>query len=406
MGEDKSLSLSMRLQALSDIHFDAEIYNYNERSVNSKVLMALAIIGLVLVVTACINFINLSTAQAIKRSKEIGVRKVLGGHRGQLVVQFFSETLIITFFALMASFGIAEILMVNLDGILPYRLHLDLLQQPAFMLFIMFLALFVTILSGLYPALLLSSVRASRALKATTTTVSTGGFSLRRALVIFQFGISQLLIICTLVVVTQMDYFHSKDLGFNKDGIILTYLPDNKPNQLDRLKSGLLSHPEVETVSFSISAPTGENNFSANFNYIPINLEEDEDANFKLIDEDYVAMYDLQLLAGRSLTERDSNGIIINRQILQLMELKDPKEALGEKIRGGGVSGFDELTIVGVMEDFHSYSLQEKLEYVLMMRDPEFYFEAGVKFSDLGDVEAARKIVEAGVDKGLPDACI
>ncbi|MEM7299361.1 MAG: FtsX-like permease family protein, partial [Bacteroidota bacterium] len=400
-GEDESRFESFKLQPFGDIHFNRQLYNYSERTINKEVLLALGVIGLILIITACINFINLATAQAIKRSKEIGIRKVLGGYRTQLVVQFLSETFIITFFALLVSLGVAELLLINLTEILSYRLYLDPFGDMLFLAFLFGITAFVGVLSGLYPSFLLARINAISALRAKLGSSSAGGFSLRRALVIFQFGISQLLIICTVIVNSQMDYFYSKGLGFETDGILLTYLPENDKNQLDRLEQELLSHPEIEKVSFNISAPTGENNFSANFSYTPLQMEEDPHANFKLIDEKYFDLFNLNLLAGRALNERDSNTVVVNRQIVKFMGLANPEEAIGEKLNGGGIRGSNQMTIVGVVDDYHTYSLHDKLEFVIMMYAPDLFFEAGIKYTNAGK-ENVLKIVEEEWSKVYP----
>ena len=393
--ENESQRLTFLLQSLRDIHFDPDYYTYPERTMSREMLYALAFIGMILVVTACINFINLATAQAVKRSKEIGIRKVLGGHRIQLVGQFLSETFIITFVAVIGSLGIAELLLINLQDILTYRLYLDLFSDPLFVIFLFGLTAFVGLLSGLYPAFLLSKVEAAIAIKSKVLWSMGGGFSLRRLLVVIQFGISQLLIICTLVVVMQMDYFNNKDLGFNKDAIIVAYLPENEESQLTRLREGLLSNPEVESVSYALSAPTGESNSFSNFNYAPANYEEQPRANFKLVDEHFIELYGLKLIAGRNLLHSDSNAILINLEMLKTMGLSNPEEALGEGIRSGYDGPFKGLQIVGVVNNFHTSSLEEGLDNVVLMRLPMLFYEVAVKFhQDGSNLAGAQEIVE------------
>lgn len=399
--EDESQRLTLLLQPMSDIHFSSLFYNYSERNMRKEILAALAIIGFVLVITACINFINLATAQAVKRSKEIGIRKVLGGYRGQLVWQFLSETFIITFFAVIVSLGVAEVLLVNLADILSYRPHLELISDPFFGVFLLGITLFVGLLSGLYPAFLLSKVEAVKAIKSKLMWSISGGFSLRRALVIFQFGISQLLIICTLVVVAQMDFFKSKELGFQTEAIILTYLPDSDPSVLDRLREGLASHPEVEAVSFGLSAPTGESNSFSNFNYAPANYEEQPRASFKMVDQHYIDLFGLELIEGRKLRKNDSSSIVINEEMVKQMGLMDPSEAIGENIRTGYDGERDGLNIVGVIRNFHSNSLARGLDNIVLLTTPKIFTEMAVKFNK-GSLENARSIVEREWSTAFP----
>ncbi|MCR9252189.1 MAG: ABC transporter permease [bacterium] len=368
------------LQPLSDLHYNNEFFNFSSRAISKDLLLALGVIGLFLVITACINFVNLATAQAVKRSKEIGIRKSIGVTRQQLITQFLSETFMITLVSVLIALGISELLLQNLTPILGYQLSLDIWGQPQILLFIALLIIFVTILSGFYPAILLSRMEAVVALKnKITATRHGGGLSLRRALVIAQFTISQALIIGTLVVSAQMDYFLSKDLGFETEAIVSAYIPSNEEAKVRKLRTLLEESPDVKDVSFSLSLPTGSSNSHSNFNHALTNSERDYHGNFKAVDEHYMDLFGLELLAGRNFKSTDSMQLaIISKKVFDLLNLETYDEAIGMTLKTGFRSN---KQIIGVMEDFHSKSLKEDMDYVFLIYDPELYYEVSVKMA-------------------------
>src|SRR6187551_936307 len=178
------------------------------------------IIGIFLIVIACVNFINLATAQAVNRSKEVGVRKVLGSNRWQLGVQFLAETALIVFVALILATGIVSLALPYLNKLLEVQMTMSFIANPSVILFAVATAITVTLLSGIYPAIILSGFNPITALKSKITAKMVGGISLRRVLVVLQFAIAQILIIGMLIVVSQMNFFRNASLGFDKAAII------------------------------------------------------------------------------------------------------------------------------------------------------------------------------------------
>lgn len=204
------------LQPLSELNHDTRFSNYRYRTVGYESIWAMGIVAMFLVITACINFINLSTAVAVKRSREVGIRKVLGSQRLQLVFQFFNETGVITIISVLLSIGMAELALIKLNSFLVFDLHVDLTDTST-LSYLLAVWIIVSLTSGLYPALLLSGFSPALALKNKITNKSTGGFVLRRSLVVFQFVISQVLIVGTIILMTQMKFIRDKDLGFSKE---------------------------------------------------------------------------------------------------------------------------------------------------------------------------------------------
>ncbi len=405
IGEGESEEERFIVQPLADIHFDEEYGSYV--SVTSKnFLYALAVIGIILILTACINFINLATAQAANRSKEIGIRKAIGSMSSQLVTQFLSEIAMITFFAVVISLAISELMFILLEDLLGYRLSLELTSDYLTVIFLLGLFVIVTFLSGFYPSVLLSRMNTVMALKNKITAKHhSGGLSLRKGLVIVQFAITQFLIIGTLIISAQMKYMGAKDLGFETEAIITTYLPQRDDEVLnERFRQEMLSSSAIADVTFSMSQPTGNSNSHSNFNYAPLESERSYHANFKVCDERYMEFYDIEMLAGRMTQKWDTSNIVINRRIADLMGFKDDyASAINEKLNTG--FGGDK-TIVGVMENFHTNGLQEDLDYVISLYAPWAFYSISFKTSTEAGIQAAIDHFQESWEKVYPSYVI
>ncbi|MEO6541186.1 MAG: ABC transporter permease, partial [Ferruginibacter sp.] len=234
-------------QPLKQIHYDDRFGNYRGHTFSESLIRALMLIGLFLIIIACVNFINLATAQAVNRSKEVGVRKVLGSNRSQLAFQFLCETAIITMVALFAAIGIAYALLPFLNQLLEVKMTMNFINNYLLIIFLLAIGILVTLLSGLYPAVVLSGFNPITALKSKITNKMVGGISLRRALVVLQFGIAQILIIGTLIVVNQMDFFRNASLGFDKAAIVNVAIPGDSisKTKMERLQNQLQQNPDI-----------------------------------------------------------------------------------------------------------------------------------------------------------------
>ena len=382
-GEETSINERYVLQPLSDLHYNTNYNTYSESQTEKETLYALAIIGVFLVITAAINFINLATAQAVKRSKEVGIRKALGSKKIQLVIQFLSETTIITIIAAFVGFVISELLFIYLEDIIGHKLTLDLFGDTNSLVFVIALIVIVGALSGFYPSVIMSRMDPVIALKNKfNTNIGSGFMSFRRILVIVQFAISQILIIGTIVVGSQLDYFLAKDLGFNTEAIVTLNLPENEPAKLERLRSDLEANSNIELVSFNLSAPLGNSNSHANIHHQSLKEDVEYRVNFKIVDEAYFEVFGLELLAGRIFNKQDSsNRILVTRTLASLMGFDNPNDALGEKIRGWR----GQSVIIGVVEDFHTQSLREEIDYVVLINNPSLFYEMDVKINTTGE---------------------
>jgi len=406
-GEDEVETFTMSLMSLQEMHSHPEYQKYSGTALPPSEKWALVALAAILLVAGCINFINLATAQAVKRSKEIGVRKVLGSGKTRLVLQFLSETFIITLVALLISLVFAEVLLINLEEVIGTALSIDILDNPATIGFLLIIAAVVTFLAGFYPSVLLSRMNPVLAIKNKISSQHhTGGMSLRRLLVIVQFAISQVLIIGTIVVTSQMDYVRNADLGFNKDAIINAFVPEpGDETAVDRLRTSLMQHPNIENVAFSLGTPSATNNAHSNISYAPMDTDAEYTGNFKPIDENYLELFGLELLAGRNLRKSDNDTVaIVNRYLTEWMGLSSPEEAIGKKLKTG--YGGDK-TIIGVVENFNVYSLHSEMDYVIFFKLPEFNYNVSVKLATtnglINDLEGALSNIEESWQASFPD---
>ncbi|MBI1781094.1 MAG: ABC transporter permease, partial [Sphingobacteriales bacterium] len=290
------------IQPISTVHYDATTGNFSNKTISKALINVLWLIALFILLIACVNFINLSTAQAVNRAKEVGVRKVLGSNKFQLQIQFIAETLLIVIMAMILAAGITVFALGYVNNLLELSLKFNLLNNPAVLLFFVAVTLIVTILAGFYPSIVLSRFNPVSALKSKLTVNTAKGISLRRGLVVFQFIIAQALIIGTLVIIQQMNYFMNQPLGFDKNAIVnIPFRPDSTGGKLtDYLKQQLLSNG-IQFVSFNSNSPVEDNNnMFTTFRFDHSIKDAAFQAISKFVDNDYVPTYKLQLIAGRN----------------------------------------------------------------------------------------------------------
>lgn len=390
--DNEDLSNLNSLQPLSALHFDNRYDNFGDHITSKSTIWTLSLIGIFIIVMACINFINLSTALAVRRSKEIGIRKVLGSDRWQLFGQVMGETALIVAVAIVLALLMAALCLPFIKYISPVQEALSLFNWQT-LLFAGGVMVLVTIISGIYPALILSGFRPVLALKNKITSATVGGISLRRGLVVTQFTISHVLIAGTIVAISQMSYVRNADLGFNKEALFLINVNADSVvhAQSEAFKRKLLQIPGVKSVSFSSEAPSSDNASSTNFSF-----DHKPDENFdiyrKFADEDYVATYGLQLAAGRVYDKSDTvKEVMVNEMLVKRLGIKNPSDIIGKEIRMGGAPW---KTIVGVVKDFNATSLREEIRPMIIAQRKERYAVFGVKLRS-SDIAATQSQIEA-----------
>lgn len=370
------------LQPLSAVHYDAAAGNYSNKTISHELVNVLWLIAAFILLIACVNFINLSTAQAVNRAREVGVRKVLGSNKSQLQAQFIIETFLIVTIAVLFAAGITLLALPSVNKLLELSLSFNLLKNPAILVFLLAVTIVVTALAGFYPSVVLSRFNPVNALKSKLTVNTARGISLRRGLVVFQFIIAQALIIGTLVIVQQMNFFMNQPLGFDKEAIVnIPYRPDSTGAKLtDYLKQQLLSNGAL-AVTFSSNSPMEEdNNMFTAFKFDHALKDADFQAISKFADNDYVPTYKLQLVAGRNLKPSGyTQEFLVNESFVKSLGLKKPEDVLSKEI--SMMNGLIKCPIVGVIKDFNDRSLRQGLAPLLIATNSTMYRQASIKLS-------------------------
>jgi putative ABC transport system permease protein len=373
------------LQPLSDFHFNDNYGNYSYDTVKKEALIALGIVGLFLVVTASINFINLTTAEAVKRSKEVGIRKTLGSSRSQLVFQFLGETSIITFLAIMLGLGVAQLALGYLNPFLELDLSYDLMNNTAFVVYLVVLFVIVSLSSGLYPAFVISAFKPALALKNSMDNKNSSGYLLRKGLVVVQFFISQFLIIATIVLINQMNYFRNKDLGFRQDAIINLPIPVGErasdvpgTSKMRTLANELSKLAGVEQYSLSNDPPSSGHVSGTSFMLEGQSEDQRKDMQVKTVDNNYIELFGLTLLAGQNIEDNDTaRSVLVNRKLAELAGFTEPKEMIGKRMQFWGKT----LPVAGVVENFHTTSLESEIEPTVLLNRIRNYRTLSLRIS-------------------------
>jgi predicted permease len=355
------------LQPLSDVHFNADYGSYGLPLANKPTLHSLLAVAAFLLVLGCINFINLTTAHASQRAKEIGIRKTMGSSKNQLVFQFLSETFLLTFLATILSLLITPLLLKVFADFIPEGLHFNLIQQPDIVMFMVILVIAVTVLSGFYPAIVLSSFQPVLVLKnqAYSNTGRSRSAWLRKSLTVSQFVIAQVFIIATILVSKQISYFLSKDMGFKKDAIInfSTNYYDTVQGHRSLLMDKLKGIPEIAMISLGNNPPSSNSTWSSTMKYKDGKKEVETDVQVKLGDTNYIKLYQMKLLAGSNLPYSDTvHSFIINEVYTHILGFQQPQQAIGKYIEWDG----KQVSIVGVVANFHQHSLHEPIKPLII----------------------------------------
>lgn len=389
-------------QPLSDLHYNEELGNSGSNVTSKGRLRILSMIGILILIMGCFNFINLATAQASLRAKEVGIRKTLGGQRKQLIGQFFTETSLLVLFSVVIGAILGHLISPWMELISNVPADIPLLGDTDVWFFLLIAFVGVTFLSGIYPALLLSGYKPIVALRKNQTVGKSGGSLLRKALVIFQFAIAQTLIIGALITISQLSYIQNKDLGFQKD-LIYTFSFNNDSASVAQqpiLKNRLLQLPTVESVSFNSDHPLSGNTWGSNFRYADRPEDEQFSITIKFCDEDYQETYGINLLAGNWYAKSDTmRHAVVNMTLLNKLGIQNPVDIIGQDIRLGGSTI---MKIVGVTEDFHTHSLRNEHLPLIMSTRKEFYWEGGVKIRP-DQIASTTNSIQQVYDEVLPE---
>jgi putative ABC transport system permease protein len=361
----------LMLLPLKDMHYDTRFNTFNNHPFSRALIRTLSLIGLFVLLIACVNFVNLSTAQAVNRAREVGVRKVLGGTRRQLFRQFMAETGLLVVLATAVAVGVCDLTLPWFNRLLDAHLALDATVGWS----LLAIVLGTTLLAGFYPSIVLSGFNPVTAFKSKSAPAGSGSNLLRRVLVVLQFTIAQALIICVLIIIGQVDYFRSAPMGFDKDAIVTTNMPDNR--KMGFLRSQLFQVPGVENVSFSFASPMDVNmDWNSDIIYNGVQ-QHDFGVNLKWADSVYPILYHFQLLAGKLAP--GPYTMVVNESFLRKLGIHRPSDALGAKVVINGVG--DTSYISGVVKDFNIAPLQDSIRPVVMENWERNYQTVNIKLT-------------------------
>jgi putative ABC transport system permease protein len=385
-------SATYDLQRLADIHLYSEFTDEEQQASAITYVYIVSAIALLTLLIACINFINLSTARSLGRTKEVGIRKALGAQRTQIVRQFLGESLLITF--------VAEILLPLVNSITEKTLSTTVLTEPDVLLGFVVLFIFTGLLAGSYPALFISRVRIVMAMKGTPVVSTAGSGRLRKALVIAQFVISIVLISGAIIIARQMQFLHDKSLGFRKDHMITiplfsenllsvlgTKLDGSLRTTMNTFEDALLSNPKIEAVTLSSGLP-------GRGTVITLVIPEGHTGNDNLfipwlsVDYDFAETYGLQQIAGRGFSRQAGSdhltSFILNESAVRRFGWT-PQQAVGKTIARGDATGGKKGTVIGVVRDFHMSPLHEPLKPLIIDVSPLIfgYFSVRIRAEDM-----------------------
>jgi putative ABC transport system permease protein len=374
-------------QALHNIHLYSSDFKFDiALRGNITYVHALIIIALFILLIACFNFVNLATAKSLQRAKEVGVRKTIGATRKQLITQYISETVLLTFISVCMAVVLTYLILPWLNDFAEKNIVLDLFTNPFILPSLLLLTVVVGVLAGFYPALVLSGFQPVKVLKSGLITDSLPGKIpwLRHGLVVVQFSLSVLLIIGAIVVITQVNYLHNKDLGFDKEQIMFFPMRgDQMFKNYESFKQELLQSSSIASVAVGYGFPGDI--FGDGLMSIPRNGQQKK-ATLMMADYDYIKTLGLELIAGRDFSkEMKTDGeqaFIINETAVKELGLGTPEQALGETLLWPTWRNPDSVKraqIIGVVKDFHYKSLYDKVEPAVLQIYPEAYSRVAVK---------------------------
>jgi ABC-type antimicrobial peptide transport system permease subunit len=373
----------LMLQPLTDIHlrsdYAIDLYGHTENK--AIYVYAFSVIALFVLLIACINFMNLSTARSEKRTKEVGLRKVIGASRHNIITQFYGESLFMTIISFIAAVLLVLLLLPAFNNVSGKQLTLDLMKEPVFLLGLLGIMLITGLVSGSYPALVLSSFKPVDSIKGIGLRLSSkSGKSLfRRTLVVIQFTLSIILIVGALIVYKQINYMLNKELGYQKESMVYFIKRANLRKQYDAFKSELLRDPNIVGVTASSDVPSYTVHSTLMFSW----EGKDPETKFSIhqfsVDHDYIKTFNMNIIAGRDFSkefpvDNSTESFIVNETAVKAMGLKN---SVGTKF-----TLFEEHSgqIVGVVEDFHYKSLQKEIEPLVLRIDPSWDSYVFIKF--------------------------
>jgi len=375
-GAERLEGRQFKLQALSQVHKESQFGNYNNRTVSEGLLLALTLIGTFIFLIASFNYSNFFLAETFKQKKQIALKLILGSKPFSVFLQFFTESILVNFFALLVSLQFTIPIIRNFYSFIDipqgYKPPIGLNE----LLFLLLLLFTGSLLSVIFSIFNLKLKSLSLLLKRADSVTKGKGNNFGKVSVILQFVVAQTVIIATLIIIKQINFINHANLGYSTENIIYARLPENTAPKFNALADELVSVPAVKKVSFSSVLPAESQSWS-NFSLFINNEKKSIDAELKSIDSSYLKLYSFDFLAGQNFTVSDTvNTIIVNMEFLTELGISDPNKALNLKIEGIAKNG---AYIKGVVRDFHSGSLHDKIRPCLFYNNPQSFSTVNIK---------------------------
>jgi putative ABC transport system permease protein len=397
--------VTLRIEPLTEVHFNTAVANYggSYRVTDKRYLAIFGAIGVFILFIACINYINLATARATTRSKEVGMRKTVGATAKQLALQFFSESALVLLPAIVGSIALTALLIPILEAVVGQVIVVDASPVQIFLMAAVGWIV-ISLLSGVYPAVVIASSKPVSSLRKSNSPF--GGISIRKALVVTQFIISLSLITCTIIVTAQLRFMQNKKLGINKDNVLLIKGNRDLTASINTFRASLLDVPGVQMASCVNRSPF---QILVGYGFAPGASPKDTDWTMvaaEAADENFLQTMDLKLLAGRNFTQAaiadTLNEFIVNESYLTKFGLTE-NEVIGSKAILGTVSDKGPGTIVGIASDFHYNSLHQKIEPLIIFNHPGWSAGSLVVRVDGQDIPNTLKGIEAKWKEFVPN---
>lgn len=403
------------VQPLGDIHFNAKYAGGGNwvQAVDTSWLWFFTLIGLAVLTLACINFMNLSTAQALNRAKEVGVRKSVGAGNFHLINQFLTEAWMLALISGILSIVVAQIFLPFINTLLEKEIAFQLTSSPILLMALAGGVLLTGLLAGIYPAWIISRFNPATTLKSSSMSTGNPGSSwLRKGLVVAQFTISAGLLIAVSLISQQVDFLRNQNLGFDKDNVVNVELKGAK--KAPAFANELRSIPQVKDVSFATATPSNEGHWGTIMSRKSRQDPERKGMTLILADDRFSKMYGFELKTGRFLEASDTNYVsksipedqqiikaIVNETLVRELAFDSNEDAIGERIHIGFNSGNAE--IVGVVKDFNTGSLHNVIKPTFIAQDPEQYGQAGIKIEANSNIPQTIAAIEAAWKKVYSD---
>lgn len=362
--------VTLTLQKLTDIHLRSHLDDELESNGDITRVYIFSVIALFILLIACINYMNLSTARSALRAKEIGIRKVIGAQRKEIIRQFLSESVLVTWIALLLAVVLTSVLLPYIDKLSNLNLALSELYSWDILVALVALPFIIGLISGIYPALFMSSFKPVKVLKGVFKAGS-GGVSFRKVLVVTQFAISIILIVATTVVFQQLRYIQQKSLGFNKDHILTTAYNGDLDKKYDSFRNDLLSIPGVKEAGRSSRIPSGRLLDEQGASVMQNGTLQQVKIDLKCLSTDYgfIPTFGMHMAAGRNFSRdyaTDTSNYILNETAVKMLGWGSPQNAIDKDMVYGGTKG----KVIGVVKDFHFESLHQAIVPMIFYMPP------------------------------------